>query len=223
VESPSVRLFLPGPDDTLALGRVMALTLPAQWQAPTALLRAGLGSGKTTLTRGFVSALPGAELAEVASPSFNLVNLYPTDPPVAHVDLYRLGEGFADAGLEELLEGSGVRERRALIVEWAEYLPPGLNAPDRLEISLAPRNHPPAKGQTAPPPCGDHAPGTPAPTPPDQGGEVQPPTFSAGRLDATDPAPRTPDGREAQLTATGPMAALWLERILATSSWNVAS
>ena len=48
-----------------------------------------LGAGKTTLVRGLVEALPGGQDAEVASPSFNLVNLYPTQPETAHVDLYR--------------------------------------------------------------------------------------------------------------------------------------
>ena len=120
----------------MALGKAMALSLPEAWDLPTALLRAGLGSGKTTLTRGFVAALPGGSDAEVASPSFNLANVYPTRPPVVHIDLYRLGEGFLDAGLEELLE-AGHSAGRVVLVEWAEYLPASLCPPDRLEVELA--------------------------------------------------------------------------------------
>jgi tRNA threonylcarbamoyladenosine biosynthesis protein TsaE len=133
-------LFLPDEAATLALGRALALSMPEDWASPCALLRAALGSGKTTLARGFTSSLPGAELAEVASPSFNLVNVYPTRPPVVHADLYRLGEGFADASLEEALEaGSSAlacEPRRALLVEWAEYMPEELIPGDRLDISL---------------------------------------------------------------------------------------
>src|SRR4051812_21064266 len=47
-----------------------------------------LGAGKTTLVRGFIDAL-GYE-QPVRSPTFNLIHLFPTDPPVMHVDLYRV-------------------------------------------------------------------------------------------------------------------------------------
>jgi tRNA threonylcarbamoyladenosine biosynthesis protein TsaE len=77
------------------------------------LLRGDLGSGKTTFVRGLVAALPGGEEAEVASPSFNLVNVYPTRPEVVHMDLYRLRGG--EAG--ELFE------------EYAEAAPPGGTGP----------------------------------------------------------------------------------------------
>jgi len=130
-------LFLPDESATLALGRAMALSLPQGWENPVALLRAGLGSGKTTLSRGLVEALPGGGDAEVASPSFNLANVYPTTPPVVHVDLYRLGEGFLDASLEELLETAPGQDPRLLLVEWAEYLPEWLLPGDWLQVTLA--------------------------------------------------------------------------------------
>lgn len=130
-------LFLPDEQATLALGRAMAVSLPPGWREPCVLLRAGLGSGKTTLTRGFVQALPGGELAEVASPSFNLANIYPTTPQVVHVDLYRLGEGFMDPGLEEMLDAEPGAGGRVLMVEWSEYLPVRLKPRDRLELELS--------------------------------------------------------------------------------------
>lgn len=130
-------LFLPAEGDTLALGRVMARTLPQGWREPFALLRAGLGSGKTTLTRGFVQALPGGHLAEVASPSFNLANVYPTSPVVVHIDLYRLGEGVMDESLEEMLDEAPGPHGRVVLVEWAEYLPERLKPRDRLEVGLS--------------------------------------------------------------------------------------
>jgi len=131
-------LYLPAVEDTLALGGAMALSLPEGWKDPVVLLRAGLGSGKTTLTRGFVEALPGGDQAEVASPSFNLANVYPTRPAVVHVDLYRLGEGFMDAGLEELLDSCcHDMDPRVVLVEWSEYLPDFLKPSDWLELELA--------------------------------------------------------------------------------------
>jgi tRNA threonylcarbamoyladenosine biosynthesis protein TsaE len=130
-------LFLPDEAATLALGRDLALSLPEGWDNPALLLHAGLGSGKTTLARGFVSALPGGQDSEVASPSFNLANVYPTRPQVVHIDLYRLGEGFLDASLDELLEASPGQGGRILLVEWAEYLPVSLCPGDWLQVDLA--------------------------------------------------------------------------------------
>jgi len=111
-----MRLFLPTPEDTLALGAALGHSLAAA-PAPPALLLAGpLGSGKTTLVRGLVSALPGADEAEVASPSFNLVNLYPTRPRVAHFDLYRLDAAPPPEEFEELLGQPGT----LLVAEWID-------------------------------------------------------------------------------------------------------
>lgn len=78
-----------------------------------------LGVGKTTLIQFLVESLPGSEEAEVSSPSFNLVNIYPTTPAVAHLDLYRV----QDAGEEEsLFEFLSSREHLVL-VEWIDRLP----------------------------------------------------------------------------------------------------
>jgi len=87
-----------------ALGRVLS-SLPPGLRGQDGglvplLLSGALGAGKTTLVRGLVSALPGAELAEVSSPSFNIVNIYPTTPQVAHFDLYRV----VGSAPEELLD-----------------------------------------------------------------------------------------------------------------------
>ncbi|MFP5239579.1 MAG: tRNA (adenosine(37)-N6)-threonylcarbamoyltransferase complex ATPase subunit type 1 TsaE [Acidobacteriota bacterium] len=132
-----MELFLPDERATLALGRALALSLPEEWEAPAALLRAELGSGKTTLARGFVAALPGSEQAEVASPSFNLANIYPTRPQVLHLDLYRLGEGLTDGGLEELLEAGPAGAGHVLLVEWAQYMPEASLPDDWLSIRLS--------------------------------------------------------------------------------------
>ncbi len=139
-------LRLPGPDDTLRLGRVLALALAAQPGARTLLLSGGLGAGKTTLVRGMVEALPGGDNAEVSSPSFNICNMYPTRPETAHYDLYRLEQApgaalaVADDALLDLLETEGPR-RALVIVEWAERLPANVLPPDRLELTWLPATH----------------------------------------------------------------------------------
>lgn len=73
-----------------------------------------LGVGKTALARGLIEAL-GHE-GEVPSPSFAIVQPYEDlDPPVWHVDLYRI-ENVAE--LEEL--GLDSAAEALLLVEWPE-------------------------------------------------------------------------------------------------------
>ncbi|MFO7803357.1 MAG: tRNA (adenosine(37)-N6)-threonylcarbamoyltransferase complex ATPase subunit type 1 TsaE [Desulfovermiculus sp.] len=103
---------------TARLGRLLAFGLISQGCCPI-LISGALGAGKTTLIRYIVTNLPGGDQAEVSSPSFNLINVYPTQPEVAHMDLYRLGQAGLDDSLIEYLE----TEDMALLVEWAEYVP----------------------------------------------------------------------------------------------------
>lgn len=113
-----LKLHLPDPDSTLRLGRILSEGLEKMAHPPALLLQGGLGSGKTTLVRGLVERLEGADEAEVSSPSFNILNLYPTRPMVAHFDLYRLeGMGPDETLLEYLTDSSTL-----VIVEWIEYL-----------------------------------------------------------------------------------------------------
>ena len=73
-----------------------------------------LGVGKTALARGLLEAL-GHE-GEVPSPSFAIVQPYEAlDPPVWHVDLYRLEDA---SELEEL--GLDAAADAVLLVEWPE-------------------------------------------------------------------------------------------------------
>jgi tRNA threonylcarbamoyladenosine biosynthesis protein TsaE len=117
-----VRLFLDDAEQTLALGaalgRALARTRCASGGPVPLLLSGPLGAGKTTLVRGLVNALPGAQEAEVSSPSFNIVNLYPTRPQVAHFDLYRV----AGAAPEELLDALEAKDV-LVVAEWMENLP----------------------------------------------------------------------------------------------------
>lgn len=105
--------------DTEALGCVVASCVVGGAPHPPLLLHGQLGAGKTTFVRAVVSGLPGCEEAEVCSPSFNLLNLYPTRPEVGHFDLYRTGGSGLDEDLEEIL----LDPRYFCVVEWAEFLP----------------------------------------------------------------------------------------------------
>ena len=64
------------------------------------LLEGPLGSGKTTFVRAVLQEIGWKE--PVRSPTFNLVQIYPTIPPVAHADLYRIQSNFNEDILELL-------------------------------------------------------------------------------------------------------------------------
>ncbi|WP_027189253.1 tRNA (adenosine(37)-N6)-threonylcarbamoyltransferase complex ATPase subunit type 1 TsaE [Paucidesulfovibrio longus] len=119
---------------TLAFGRKLASAFAGRSRPPALLLTGGLGAGKTTLIRALVESLPGADQAEVTSPSFNIVNIYPTNPPVAHFDLYRLADGCSDDDIFELLES----ETTWNVVEWADRLAPQDEPQRAVHIALRP-------------------------------------------------------------------------------------
>ena len=88
-----------------------------------------LGVGKTALARGFLAAL-GYE-GEVPRPSFAIVQPYEElDPPVWHVDLYRIED---PSEIEEL--GLDSAAGAVLLVEWPERAGPGV-WPEALTLSL---------------------------------------------------------------------------------------
>jgi len=85
-------------------------------QGDVVLLTGALGAGKTTFVRG-VARGTGSR-ADVASPTFQLVRIYPGRVQLAHVDLYRV-ESIAelrDLGLEELTD------QGAVVVEWGDRI-----------------------------------------------------------------------------------------------------
>ncbi len=110
-------------DETVALGRRFAERLGV---GDCVALDGPLGAGKTQFARGVALGLGLADGRLVTSPTFVLVNEYPADVPVYHLDAYRLGAPEAelvDLGFEEML-ATGV-----VLLEWAEraegLLPPG--------------------------------------------------------------------------------------------------
>jgi tRNA threonylcarbamoyladenosine biosynthesis protein TsaE len=127
-------------EETIARGREIA----EQLRPPVlVLLRGDLGSGKTTLTKGIISALGAAREEDVTSPTFNLVHEFRVPVPagsgsgiqpskVYHVDLYRVEsfQGLESIGLEDALS-----ENAIVIIEWPERFTFRTDCPT-LEISF---------------------------------------------------------------------------------------
>lgn len=110
--------FIGSEREMVELGRVLAQL----WQVgDTVLLTGDLGAGKTTLIRGVMEEL-GWEGA-VRSPSFNLMQVYPTRVPVVHADLYRVASA-AGIGLEEYFDD------HLVLVEWPDRLGDLVDAAD---------------------------------------------------------------------------------------------
>lgn len=80
------------------------------------LLIGELGAGKTTFVRG-VARGTGSK-SDIASPTFQLVRIYPGRVQLAHVDLYRIESNaeLRDLGLDELAD------QGAVVVEWGDRL-----------------------------------------------------------------------------------------------------
>jgi tRNA threonylcarbamoyladenosine biosynthesis protein TsaE len=118
-------------DEAATRGAGAALARAAQ-AGDVVTLSGELGAGKTMLARGFLQAL--GHDSEVPSPSFAIVQPYEAlDPPVWHVDLYRLTspDEIQELGLEDAEDG-------VLLVEWPERA--GEDAwPDALRLALVAR------------------------------------------------------------------------------------
>ncbi|QNP46757.1 tRNA (adenosine(37)-N6)-threonylcarbamoyltransferase complex ATPase subunit type 1 TsaE [Sphingomonas sediminicola] len=96
---------------TEALGRLLARAARA---GDVITMSGPLGVGKTALARGFLGAL-GHE-GEAPSPSFAIVQPYEDlEPPVWHVDLFRINDvgELEELGLEAAADG-------VLLIEWPE-------------------------------------------------------------------------------------------------------
>ena len=104
-------MILANEAETASVGAALARVVEA---GDVITLSGPLGVGKTALARGFIAAL-GHE-GEVPSPSFAMVQPYDDlQPPVWHVDLYRIEDA---AEIEEL--GLDAAVGAVLLVEWPD-------------------------------------------------------------------------------------------------------
>jgi tRNA threonylcarbamoyladenosine biosynthesis protein TsaE len=136
IAAPSRTVKSPAPAETTRLGeRVGRAVRPGD----VLLLRGDLGAGKTQFARGVAAGLgiPGP----IPSPTFTLVNEYEgrdaagAAVPLAHIDLYRLGEGgdLDTVGLDEYFGGGW-----AVVIEWPERaVDDGFVPESYLDIAIA--------------------------------------------------------------------------------------
>ncbi len=117
-------------EDTERIGELLAELI----KPPEVLeLRADLGGGKTTFTKGLVRGFGSRD--RVNSPTFTLNKIYKANRlEIHHFDFYRLDEpGVVSDQLEESLQNSRV----VTIVEWADIVA-GVLPEDRITIEFKP-------------------------------------------------------------------------------------
>lgn len=115
---PVYELELPDLAATDQLGEILAGVLMV---GQILAVDGELGAGKTTLIRAIVAAL-GGDPAQVASPTFSLVNHYQGRVPIVHMDAYRLtsGRDLAGLGFDEF------SEEAVVLLEWPLRVRDGL-------------------------------------------------------------------------------------------------
>lgn len=109
------------PDDTEAAGENLARLMKADSDIPSFVALYGdLGVGKTAFTRGFVRVF--APRATVKSPTFALVNEYPTasERKLFHFDMYRITDedDLYSIGFYDYLGDGSI-----CLTEWSENIP----------------------------------------------------------------------------------------------------
>ena len=106
-----VKLITTSEEQTIRLGEDIGKNLQG---GEVLCLKGDLGAGKTTLVKGIAKGMGILEGYQVRSPTFTIVNEYPTQKgALIHIDLYRV----KDVQVEEFL-GKGV-----VVIEWAENFP----------------------------------------------------------------------------------------------------
>ena len=99
-------------DNTINIAKEFSKSLKA---FDIVLMSGDLGAGKTCFVNGILEGL--GFFSGGSSPTFTIVNEYPSNPPINHFDLYRIKdeEELFEIGFVEYLESGKVN-----IIEWAE-------------------------------------------------------------------------------------------------------
>ncbi len=88
-----------------------------------------LGAGKSVLARGVAACLG---IDSLTSPTFTIVQEYPSEPPLFHFDAYRLSDEdeLYAIGFSDYLNRDGI-----ILMEWANLVP-GCLPKDRLDVLI---------------------------------------------------------------------------------------
>ncbi len=111
---PESVIILHDLQETSDFARVLAkLALPGD----VICLSGDLGAGKTALTQQIAKGLGVPESCYVTSPTFSILQEYPGNIPLYHMDFYRLSDEteVEDLGFEEYFYMSGLT-----VIEWSE-------------------------------------------------------------------------------------------------------
>jgi tRNA threonylcarbamoyladenosine biosynthesis protein TsaE len=124
---PPVRLTFPTEEALRAFAAAFARRLR---RGDVVALSGPLGSGKTTFVRAVVEALHHAD--QTSSPTFTFWHRYPGQPPIDHIDLFRIQRPSecAELGLEEAFGDDSI-----VLVEWWRNVPDLIPA-RRYEIEI---------------------------------------------------------------------------------------
>ncbi len=108
------RIILQNLGETSAFAhRLAKLALPGD----IICLNGDLGAGKTALTQEIAKGLHVPDSCYVTSPTYSILQEYPGDMPLYHMDFYRLSDEVEveDLGFEEFFYLSGLT-----VIEWSE-------------------------------------------------------------------------------------------------------
>jgi tRNA threonylcarbamoyl adenosine modification protein YjeE len=122
-----LRLTLPTEEDLAAFAAAFARELRP---GDVVALSGALGSGKTAFVRAVVRTLHGVD--QGCSPSFTFRHRYDGEPPIEHIDFFRIDDPheLTELGLEEALDG-----RSIALIEWWRNAP-GAIPSRRYEIEI---------------------------------------------------------------------------------------
>lgn len=119
-------IIINNPKETEAIAKIIgSVAAPGD----TVILSGDLGAGKTTMTKGIALGLGIGQM--IKSPTYTIIREYQQGRlPLYHMDVYRIGHGADDLGLDEYFEGDGLS-----VVEWGKLLGEFLPT-DFLEITI---------------------------------------------------------------------------------------